>query len=343
MQPSRTIRVAINGLGRIGRQIVRFLTAAGNEDLELVAVNTLGRIELSAHLLKYDSLYGKLPSSVEVAERRMVINGGSVDYFEREDPAALPWKDLGIDIVIECAGLGEKSRGHLGAGAGMVVVAGSARQPDITICMGVNHDRFEPGKHRFICGASCTANMVAPAINVLNETFGVEQTMVTFIHSYTGEQNLLDSHASEPRRARSATRNIIPTATSGIGHLVAVFPWLAGRIDGCALRVPTPLVHMADLVLKVSRRDDKERLLQVLDEAARGVMKNILAVNYDPLVSSDFRGRRHSCIVDADFSEMIENTIKLVIWHDNESSYCCRIVDLVKYLGAENKSSPGMA
>jgi len=332
MQPARPARVAINGLGRIGREIARQICSNGNCGLELVAINTLCHIELCAYLLKYDSMYGILPLSVETADRQLVINGRPVDYFEQERPAMLPLADLDIDIVIECAGLGDKSRSHLKAGASSVIVAGSTQNPDITICMGVNHDRFESGNHRFICGASCTANMVAPVITVLDDAFGVEQVMVTFIHSYTSEQNLLDSYAPDPRRARSATRNIIPTSTSAIAHLTAVFPWLAGKIDGLALRVPTPLVHMADLVVKVKKKSNKKVLLQILEEAAQSTMKNILAVNHEPLVSSDFRGRSHSCIVDAEFSGVSENMIKLVIWHDNEHGYSSRIIALAQYI-----------
>ena len=332
MQTARPARVAINGLGRIGREIARQICSSGNNGLELVAVNTLSRIELSAHLLKHDSMYGVFPLSVDTADRQLVINGRPVFYFEQENPAMLPWADLDIDIVIECAGLGDKSRSHLKAGATSVIVAGSTQIPDITICMGVNHGRFEPGNHRFICGASCTANMVAPTLSVLDDAFVIEQAMVSFIHSYTSEQNLLDSHAPDLRRARSATQNIIPTSTSAIAHLIEIFPWLTGKIDGLALRVPTPLVHMADLVMKVKKRSNKEVLLQILEEAAQSNMKNILAVNHEPLVSFDFRGRSHSCIVDAEFSGVSENMIKLVIWHDNEHGYSSRIIALAQYI-----------
>ena len=333
IQTSRKARVAINGFGRIGREIARQICSSRNNGLELVAINTLSRIDLSVHLLRYDSIYGVLPLSVDTTDCQLVINGGPVFFFEQENPAMLPWADLDIDIVIECAGLGDKSRSHLKAGASSVIVAGSTQNPDITICMGVNHGRFESGNHRFICGASCTATMVAPVIALLDDAFGVEQAMVTFIHSYTSEQNLLDSHASDPRRTRSATQNIIPTSTSAIAHLTTMFPWLAGKIDGLALRVPTPLVHMADLVLKVKKKSNsKEVLLQILEKAAQSSMKNILAVNYEPLVSYDFRGRSHSCIVDAEFSEVSGNMIKLVVWHDNEHGYSSRIIALAQYI-----------
>ena len=325
-------RIAINGFGRIGRQIARQLSSKDNGCLELVAVNSLGRIEESAHLLKYDSLYGKLSIPVKTSEDQLIINGRPVHYFKQENPALLPWAELSIDIVIECAGLDNKSRGHLEAGAFMVIVAGSAPNPDITICMGVNHDRFEPSNHQFISGASCTANMVAPVLSVLDDAFVIEQAMLSFIHSYTSEQNLLDSYSPDPRRARSATQNIIPTSTSAIAHLIEIFPWLTGKIDGLALRVPTPLVHMADLVVKVKKKSNKEVLLHLLEEAAQDNMKNILAVNHEPLVSSDFRGRSHSCIVDAEFSEVSGSMIKLVIWHDNEHGYSSRIISLAQYI-----------
>lgn len=326
--PLRAARVAINGLGRIGRHIARLMMEGSHGPLELVAVNTLERIELAAHLLRYDSLYGRTSLHIEATDQHLVINGKQVRYFQQADPAQLPWADLAVDIVIECAGLGDKSRGHLEAGATRVIVAGSAPHPDITICMGVNQDMFAPERHHFLCGASCTATMAAPVVKVMDDAFGVEQVMMTFIHSYTNEQNLLDSEHPDLRKARAATRNIIPTSTSAVAHLSAIFPGLAGKIDGLALRVPTPLVHMADLVLKVKRKADTKRLLQVLEETATGPLRNILTVSYEPLVSADFRGWGHSSIVDAEFSGMKGDIARLVIWHDNEHGYCSRIVEL---------------
>lgn len=333
------VRVGINGLGRIGRQLVRQIASQPEAGLELVAVNTLGGIELSRHLLQHDSLYGEAELTVEKASGRLIINGSSATYHEQENPEAIPWADQGIDLVIECAGLSERSRGHLVAKAPMVLVAGSALNPDITICMGVNHADFVPARHRFVCGASCTANLVAPAISVLDKVFGVEQVLVTFIHSYTGEQHLLDSGHLDPRRARSATKNIIPVSTSAIAHLAAVFPDLADRIAGLSLRVPTPLGHLADLVLKTEKECSKEGLLASLEEAAHGAMKDILTVSHVPLVSTDFRGWRHSCIVDAEFASVAGKMVKLLIWQDNEYGYCSQIMALARYLAMQSARS----
>ncbi len=331
-----SVRLAINGFGRIGRQIAREICSHRNHNLSLVAVNSLCRIEQSAHLLKYDSMYGISPLSVKTVGQRLVVNDVAVEYIEQEEPALLPWRDLGVDMVIECAGLGDRSRDHLAAGASRVIVAGSAGHPDITICMGVNHHRFEPARHRFVCGASCTANLIAPVIAVIDEAFGLEQAMVTFLHSYTSNQNLLDSVGGDLRQARSATRSIIPVATSAITHLASIFPALAGRIDGLALRVPSPLVHMADLVIKARRTATRESVLDVLEHASRGAMENILAVSDEPLVSCDFRGRSHSSIVDAEFSTVCDGMIKLVVWHDNEYGYSRRIVDLAGFVAGSN-------
>jgi glyceraldehyde-3-phosphate dehydrogenase type I len=339
----RTARVAVNGLGRIGRHLVRQLVLRKEAGLELVAVNTPCPAELSAHLLKFDSMHGRFAQNVKAEGRGLIVDGRPIEYFALGNPATLPWAGLGIDIVIDCAGLGEKSRGHLEAGAVRVLVAGSLPGSDITLCMGVNHERFEPARHRLVCGASCTATMTAPAISVLHDAFGVELVMASFIHSYTGEQPLVDASRSDLRRARAATGSIIPVSTSAIGHLAAIFPWLTGRIDGIALRVPTPLVHMADLVFKVKKKGNRQEMLQVLGEAARGPLKNIMAISCAPLVSLDFRGRDHSCIVDAEFSAMRGNMIKLTIWHDNEHGYCRRIVDLAGFMAAQECAAAAKA
>lgn len=335
------VRVAINGFGRIGRQLARHIFSRNSETLVLVAINTLGSAAQSAHLFQYDSIYGRCPCPVEAdGESTLVIDGRRVHYFEQEDPAKLCWGDLGIDLVIECTGThAERGRAHLQAGAVRVIVAGSARQADITVCMGVNHESFDPPHHRVICGGSCTANSLAPLVKILDEAFAIEWGMVTFLHSYTKEQSLLDAPHPDLRRRRSATRSIIPTSTSAIAQIGTIFPALRGKIDGLALRVPTPVVHAVDFVAKTTRKEDKEGLLRVLEKGARGAMKNILAVSYEPLVSADFRGAGHSCVVDAEFSGFHGDLLRILAWHDNEYAYSARIFELAEYIGG--RSRPG--
>lgn len=339
------VRVAINGFGRIGRQLARHIFSRHSETLALVAINTLGSAAQSAHLFQYDSISGRSLLPVEAdGEKALVIAGRRVSYFEQEDPAKLCWGELGIDLVIECTGKhAERGRVHLEAGAGRVIVAGSARQADITVCMGVNHEGFDPSRHRIICGGSCTANSLAPLVKILDESLTIEWGMVTFLHSYTKEQSLLDDAHPDLRRRRSATRSIIPTTTSAIEQLGAVFPALCGKIGGLALRVPTPVVHAVDFVAKLQRKEDKEGLLHLLEKGARGSMKNILAVSREPLVSTDLRGSGHSCIVDAEFSGFHGDLLRILAWHDNECAYCARICELADYIGTQggNSGEPG--
>lgn len=339
------VRVAINGFGRIGRQLARHILLKNSETLTLVAVNTLGSAAQSAHLFQYDSIYGRCPCTVEAdGESALIIGGQRVLYFEQEDPARLCWGDLGIDLVIECTGKhAERGWVHLEAGAARVIVAGSARNADITVCMGVNHERFDPQRHRVVCGGSCTANSLAPLVKILEEAFAIEWGMVTFLHSYTKEQSLLDAPHPDLRRRRAATQSIIPTSTSAIGQIGTMFPSLCGKIDGLALRVPTPVVHAVDFVVKVKRQGDKEELLRVLENARQGAMKNILAVSHEPLVSVDLRGSRHSCVVDGEFSGVYGDLLRILAWHDNEHAYSARIFELAEYVTAwgGNSSAPG--
>lgn len=339
------VRVAINGFGRIGRQLARHILLKNSETLTLVAVNTLGSAAQSAHLFQYDSIYGRCPCTVEAdGESALIIAGQRVLYFEQEDPARLCWGDLGIDLVIECTGKhAERGWVHLEAGAARVIVAGSAGNADITVCMGVNHERFDPQRHRVVCGGSCTANSLAPLVKILEEAFSIEWGMVTFLHSYTKEQSLLDAPHPDLRRRRAATQSIIPTSTSAIGQIGTMFPSLCGKIDGLALRVPTPVVHAVDFVVKVKRQGDKEELLRVLENARQGAMKNILAVSHEPLVSVDLRGSRHSCVVDGEFSGVYGDLLRILAWHDNEHAYSARIFELAEYVTAwgGNSSAPG--
>jgi len=340
-----TVRVAINGFGRIGRQLVRHILLKNSETLALAAINTLGSAAQSAHLFRYDSIYGRCPCTVEAdGESALIIAGQRVSYFQQEDPANLRWGDLGIDLVIECTGRhAERGQAHLESGADRVIVAGSAGNADITVCMGVNHEGFDPLRHRVVCGGSCTANSLAPLVKILDEAFAIEWGMVTFLHSYTKEQSLLDAPYPDLRRRRAATQSIIPTATSAIAQIGTMFPALRGKIDGLALRVPTPVVHAVDFVVKVKRREDKEGLLRVLENGRQGDLKNILAVSREPLVSVDLRGSDHSCVVDGEFSGFCGGLLRILAWHDNEHAYSARICELAEYVGtrAGNSGAPG--
>lgn len=339
------VRVAINGFGRIGRQLARHIFSRNSETLALVAINTLGSAAQSVHLFKYDSLAGRSPWPVEAeGEHTLVIGDQRVWYFQEEDPAKLCWGDLGIDLVIECTGKhAESSQSHLEAGASRVIVAGSASRVDITICMGVNQHSFDPLRHQVICGGSCTANSLSPLLKVLDAAFAIEWGMVTFLHSYTKEQSLRDAVHPDLRRRRAAIQSIIPTSTSAIGQIAKVLPTLCGKIDGLALRVPTPVVHAVDFVAKTKRKEEKKRLLQVLEEAAQGSMKNILAVCHEPLVSVDFRGNGHSCVVDAEFSGFHGELLRILAWHDNEYAYSARIFELAEYIGIRGSTSMNSA
>lgn len=340
-----TVRVAINGFGRIGRQLARHILLKNSETLALVAINTLGSAAQSAHLFQYDSIYGRCPCPVEAdGESALIIAGQRVSYFQQEDPAKLRWGDLGIDLVIECTGRhAERGQVHLESGADRVIVAGSAGNADITVCMGVNHEGFDPLRHRVVCGGSCTANSLAPLVKILDEAFAIEWGMVTFLHSYTKEQSLLDAPYPDLRRRRAATQSIIPTSTSAIAQIGTMFPALRGKIDGLALRVPTPVVHAVDFVVKVKRREDKEGLLRVLENGGQGALKNILAVSREPLVSVDLRGSDHSCVVDGEFSGFYGELLRILAWHDNEHAYSARIFELAEYVGtrAGNSGAPG--
>ncbi len=334
--PVRRIKIAINGLGRIGREIARRIITldTNTRGLELIAINTIDPLEASAFLLERDTLYGKFPIQAIPMDGELILNGRKIRMFHIEDPALLPWKDLDIDLVIECAGIGQKAWGHLEAGAARVIVAGSIPNPDITVSMGVNHQEINPDMHRMICGASCTTAMIAPALKVLDNKFGVEKAMVTFVHSYTNDQALLDSCRADLRRARSATQNLIPTTTSAIRHLSEIFPHLQGKIDGTAIRVPTPIVHMAHLIVQLHEKIEKNDLLDAMMEASKGPMKDILAINHDPLVSTDFKGESHSCIVDMGLSTTFKDMARILIWHDNEYGYCSRLLELIEYVAS---------
>jgi glyceraldehyde 3-phosphate dehydrogenase len=331
-----TTRIGINGFGRIGR--AAFRSASQYPDLEIVAVNDLTNPATIAHLLKYDSVYGVYPKDVSVLENGMRVDDREVHVSALRDPKEIPWKDLGVDIVLECTGVfrdKEKAGKHLEAGASKVIISSPAKDEDITIVMGVNHDKYDPEKHHIISNASCTTNCLAPAVKVLNDRFGVERGLMTTVHSYTNDQVILDIGHSDLRRARAAAMNIIPTTTGAAKAISLVIPELKGKLNGFALRVPTPTVSTVDLVVDLQKETSAEEINQAFMEEAAGSLKGILAVTHEPLVSSDFRGNPYSSIVDALSTMVIGGSMaKVIAWYDNEWAYSTRLLDLARFIAA---------
>jgi len=331
-----TVRVAINGFGRIGRNFFR--AAAGRHEIEVVAVNDLTSPQALAHLLKYDSVHGSLPGEVTAGEKGIVVGGREVAVLAEADPAALPWAGLGVDIVVESTGRFTARDGaakHLAAGAKKVVISAPARDEDITIVMGVNEERYRPEEHHIVSNASCTTNCLAPLARVLHGEFGIVRGMMTTVHSYTNDQRILDLPHKDLRRARAGALSIIPTTTGAARAVARVLPELEGRLNGMAVRVPTPNVSVVDLVAELSRPVTVEEVNGALERAAAGPLKGIMEYCPLPLVSRDFNGNPHSCIVDA-LSTMVvgESLVKVVAWYDNEWGYSSRLADLVCYMAA---------
>jgi glyceraldehyde 3-phosphate dehydrogenase len=328
-------RIAINGFGRIGRQVTKALFEKYKGDFDLVAVNDLSDVQTNAHLFKYDSNYGIYPGSVEVDGGDIVIDGDRVKVLAERDPAKLPWRDLGIDIVVESTGIftdRDKAGLHLSAGAKKVIISAPAKGEDITMCMGVNQDKYDPANHHLISNASCTTNCLAPAAKVVNDTFGIEQGVMTTVHAYTNDQRILDLVHKDLRRARAAAMSIIPTSTGAAKAVALVVPELKGKFDGFAMRVPTSTVSVVDFVAKVRNPGSTDDLLAALDAAAAGPMKGILAVSREPLVSIDYKGNPYSSTVDAEFTKVYGDLVKVVTWYDNEWAYSVRVVDMAKYI-----------
>jgi len=329
-------RVGINGFGRIGRQSLKAMLERHPNDLEVVAVNDLTDTQTNAHLLKYDSTYGRFPGEVEATADSLIVNGHTVKVISQRDPAQIPWSDLGVDIVIESTGLftdAPKAAAHLQGGAKKVIISAPAKGEDLTIVLGVNQDMYDPAKHRIISNASCTTNCLAPAAKVLNDSFGIEHGLMNTIHSYTNDQRILDQVHKDLRRARSAGTNIIPTTTGAARALALVIPELKGRFDGMSLRVPTITVSVVDFVAIVRKEATKEDVNDAFKQAANGPLQGILEYTDEPLVSSDFRGDPHSSIIDGQ-STMVTggNMVKVIAWYDNEWGYSCRVADLVDFI-----------
>jgi glyceraldehyde 3-phosphate dehydrogenase len=330
-------RVGINGFGRIGRQSLKALIERA-PDVEVVAVNDLVETSLNALLFKHDSTYGAYPGDVGHTDDSLVIDGREIKVLKEKDPAALPWGDLGVDIVVESTGIftsAEKARAHIDAGAKKVIISAPAKGEDITIVLGVNEDKYDPANHHIISNASCTTNCLAPAAKVVHDLLGIERGLMNTIHSYTNDQRILDVAHKDPRRARSAGQNIIPTTTGAAKALALVIPDLKGRFDGFSLRVPTPTVSVVDFTAEVGRETSVDELNAAFRAAEVGPMKGILGVSDEPLVSTDFKGDERSSIVDSESTMVIGGTmVKVIAWYDNEWGYSCRVADLVAHVAA---------
>lgn len=332
-----TVRVAINGFGRIGRNILR--ASLGNKDIEFVAINDITDARTLAHLLKYDSIFGVLDADVEARESAIAINGREIKITAERDPAKLPWKELKVDVALECTGLftqREKAEGHITAGAKKVIISAPAKGEDITICMGVNHKKYDHAAHNIISNASCTTNCLAPVAKVLNDKFGIVKGLMTTIHAYTNDQKILDLPHSDLRRARAAALSMIPTSTGAARAVSLVLPELKGKLDGMAVRVPVPTVSVVDLVAEISRSATAEELNAAFKEAAEGPLKGILQYCDEELVSVDFKGNPHSSILDAPSTRVIGgNMVKILSWYDNEWGFSCRMRDLVLMIASK--------
>jgi glyceraldehyde 3-phosphate dehydrogenase len=331
-----SVRVGINGFGRIGRQVLKAMLDFYPNDLEVVAFNDLDKPETMAHLLKYDSNYGKFPGTVEVVEGGLKVNGRMIKAFAEKEPSKLPWKDMGVDIVIESTGKftdKEKCQAHFDAGARKVIISAPSKGEDLTIVMGVNHDKYDPAKHHLLSNASCTTNCLAPAAKVVNDNWVIRRALMTTIHAYTNDQKILDMPHKDLRRARGAALSMIPTTTGAAKAVALVIPELKGKFDGLAVRVPTPTVSLVDFVADVEKDVTTEELRAAFKAAAEGPMKGILGVSEEPLVSVDFKGDDRSSIVDMGSTMAFQGTmVKVMTWYDNEWGYSVRTADLAKLI-----------
>jgi len=331
------VKVGINGFGRIGRCIARILLARGTGELELVGINDLTDARTLAHLLKYDSIHGRLDATVSAEDGGLVIGGRKVPILAEKDPGKLPWKSLGAEIVLECTGLftsKEKAGAHLQAGAKRVIIsAPGGSDVDATLCVGINLDTYDPAKHTVVSNASCTTNCLAPVAKVLHKRFGILKGHMVTVHSYTNDQNLLDLPHKDLRRARAAAMSMIPTSTGAARAIGLVLPELKGKLDGAAIRVPTPNVSIVCLTAQVSKKTTRDEVNAAFREAAAGELKDVLGVSTEPLVSTDYIGNPLSSIVDAELTQVVgEDLVEVQAWYDNEWGFSNRMVDLARYL-----------
>jgi glyceraldehyde 3-phosphate dehydrogenase len=334
-----TVKVGINGFGRIGRQVLKAIKEKYADEFDVVGVNDLFPPETNAHLFKYDSNFGKYAGTVEVVEGNIVVDGDTIKVFAERDPANLPWGDLGADVVVESTGVfrdGAKAAAHIKAGAKKVIISAPAKPADsvdLTIVLGVNDEMYDPANHNILSNASCTTNCLAPAAKVVNDNFGIIKGLMTTIHSYTGDQRVLDLGHSDLRRARAAALNMIPTTTGAAKAVALVIPELKGKFDGMAMRVPTPTVSIVDFVCELEKETTAEAVNAAFKAAAEGPMAGILGYSEEPLVSMDFKGDPRSSIVDAPNTQVMGgNLLKVLTWYDNEWAYSVRVTDLIKLM-----------
>ena len=335
-----TIKGGVNGFGRIGRQVVKALRERHGNDVDIVAFNDLGDLQTMAHLFRYDSNYGPYQGTVEVKEDALIIDGDEIKAFSQRDPAAIPWGDLGVEIVVESTGIfrdKEKVGLHLKGGAKRVIISAPAKgDVDKTFVIGVNDKEYDPNKHFIVSNASCTTNCLAPAAKVLHDAFGIKDGVMTTIHAYTNDQAILDAPHSDLRRARNAATNIIPTSSGAAQAVALVIPALKGKFKGIAVRVPVPVGSLVDFVAELEKDVTTEAIHAAFEDAANGALKGILQFSREPLVSSDIVGNPHSSIVDAENTIAYGgNKVKLLTWYDNEWGYSCRTADLVKIMGSK--------
>ncbi|MGE0869541.1 MAG: type I glyceraldehyde-3-phosphate dehydrogenase [Kofleriaceae bacterium] len=328
------VRIGINGFGRIGRGVVRCL-AETPDAFDLVLINDLTDVKTLGHLLKHDSVHGRYPGTVDIKDGALVINGDVVKISAEKDPAAIKWKDAGVDVVLESTGKFVDKEGagkHIAGGAKKVIISAPAKGPDVTLCMGINLETYKPAQHHVISNASCTTNCLAPVAKVLHETFGIVSGLMTTIHSYTNDQQILDLPHKDLRRARAAALSMIPTTTGAAKALKEVLPAMAGKLDGMAIRVPTPNVSLVDLTARLEKKATAEEVNNAFRAAAAGPLKGILTVVDEPLVSCDYNGDRHSSSVDAPLTTAIGDQVKVMSWYDNEMGYSQRLFDLAKFV-----------
>jgi glyceraldehyde 3-phosphate dehydrogenase len=330
------LKTAINGFGRIGRMVFR--AGLSNPDIEFAAINDLTDPSTLAHLLKYDSVHGRLGAEVTSTDHSIIVDGREIEIHTEKDPTNLPWGSLGIETVFECTGLfrdREKASGHLKAGAGKVIISAPGKDPDVTIVIGVNQNEYDAGKHHIVSNASCTTNCLAPVCKVLLDNFGIEKGLMTTTHSYTGDQRLLDFPHKDLRRARAAALSMIPTTTGAAKAVALVLPQLKGKLNGMAIRVPTPNVSVVDLVVQLTKTATAEEINGAMKNAAETDLKGILAYSDEPLVSIDFNGSAVSSSLDAPSTMALGDMVKILSWYDNEFGYSNRMIDLALYMASK--------
>jgi len=334
MEEIMACKIGVNGFGRIGRNLLR--ASFSDETIEYIAVNDITDSKTLAHLLKYDSVLGIFNADVKHDESNIYVNGKAIKVLSQKSPENLPWKDLGVEIVVESTGLftkREDAAKHLAAGAKKVIISAPAKSPDVTICMGVNEEAYDPAKHHIISNASCTTNCLAPVAKVLHNNFGIKSGLMSTTHAYTNDQRILDLPHKDLRRARAAALSIIPTTTGAAKALSEVLPPLKGKLDGIALRVPTPNVSLVDLTVVLEKEATVEEVNMAFKKAAENELKGILAYTEEELVSIDYRANPHSAIVDGPYTKVIQgNTVKVLAWYDNEWGYSCRLHDLIRFI-----------